>query len=155
MNHFHQTVQILLEQIRERQRGSGTLVHIRCLGLQPTLDERQVTNIGVIDVQDSSSRDCGWGGIFERMDLKDHAHGVAERNSLIGDKGQHLVVVHHRVHALDPAGVNVTIQHNPLVGLDSGVRRDILGHVAHDYRDHTISPILCESHVAIQLISCN
>lgn len=39
-------------------------------------------------------------------DLEDHTHAGGERDTLVGREGQHLVVVHHRVHGLDPLRVD-------------------------------------------------
>lgn len=35
-------------------------------------------------------------------------------NHLIGFRPSHLVVIHNRVHALDPEGVDGPVEHNPL-----------------------------------------
>ena len=57
------------------------------------------------------------GRLLERMDLKDHAHGVRERDTVIGHERQPFVVIHDDIHGLDPDGVDSAIEHDPFVFL--------------------------------------
>ena len=50
----------------------------------------------------------------EVRDLEEQAHRGGERDALVGDEREHLVVVHHRVHRLDPLGVDVAVEYDPL-----------------------------------------
>jgi len=68
----------------------------------------------VLDVDDSSSRYGGGSGEAKVTDFEQHSH-VAIHNDAIGvGKRQDFVVVHHRVHGLDPVSVEVTVENNPL-----------------------------------------
>ena len=54
-------------------------------------------------------------------------HLSGQRDPLRVDERQHLVVVHHRVHVLDPDGVHGTIEQDPLLvrGLIWRERRNV------------------------------
>ena len=47
-------------------------------------------------------------------DLDDHAHVRQQPDALVGGEGEQPVVVHHAVHVLDPVGVEVAVEDDPL-----------------------------------------
>jgi hypothetical protein len=136
--------------------------------------------------------------VRERVDLEHHAHRGRQRDALVRDEREHLVVVcgarerarkdvtrwvvqsltapkshcrrfstppesghhltrrltHDGVHGLDPDGVDVAVQHDPLGGLVRAVAEllDVLGHATHDDGQHAVAPLLGQRHVAVQLV---
>ena len=56
----------------------------------------------------------GGGGGLQVHRLKDEVGRASELDDLAAHQTQLLVVVQHRVHVLDPDGVDWTIKHQPL-----------------------------------------
>lgn len=63
------------------------------------------------------------------------ARGPANMALVFAPPDAHLVVVHDRVHALDPQGVNRSVEHDPLVGFGDG-ETDTHGEVSRLSRLH-------------------
>ena len=61
--------------------------------------------------------DGGWGGDGQVLDLEEHVDVGRELDALAVGQAQHLVVVQHRVHVLDPQGVHRPVADDPLVVL--------------------------------------
>ena len=109
------------------------------------------------------------------VDFQQQAHAGREGDAFVGGQRQHTVVVHHRIHRLqqkfninkscfahrlpgrvreavrdlDPLGVDVTVQHNPLVlvGL-------VVGHVAEGHADDALVPLTrLRVEPAVQLVA--
>ena len=57
------------------------------------------------------------------LDLEYEPHVRVHGDPLIACQGEDLVVIHHRVEALDPARVDVAVQHDPLGALAAAVGR--------------------------------
>ena len=71
---------------------------------QPRLDH--VVPLGPLaDVQDACSGGGGRSGILQIPDLKDELHVGQQADALIGWQCEQAVVVHHTVHALNPAAI--------------------------------------------------
>lgn len=45
----------------------------------------------LVDEEDTSPRNGGWGRVFQRIDFEDHPHGIAERNTFVGHQSQDLL----------------------------------------------------------------
>lgn len=88
--------------------------------------------IGRVDEEDSGPRHGGWCGSPKVGDLEQQPHGVGEWDTLVTGKGEDLVVIHDGVEGLDPHGINVTIQYDPLGAITGHV-----GQVSHDHREQT------------------
>jgi hypothetical protein len=74
--------------------------------------------------------------VLEVADLEDHLHVREQRDALVGGEREHPVVVHHGVHGLDPVGVEVAVEHDPL-GLLVGDGREL----AHDVGEEAVLPL--------------
>eukprot|EP00959_Pyramimonas_sp_CCMP1952_P467516 9491757-Pyramimonas_sp.AAC.1 len=68
-----------------------------------------------VDEDDAATGHGGGRAVYHVVDLQQQAHGARERDALVGGEREHLVVVHHGVHRLDPLRVDVAIQDDPLV----------------------------------------
>ena len=66
------------------------------------------------------------------------SHARCELDALRVREAEHLVVVEHRVHVLDPEGVHWPVEHHPLVVVDF-----LLTAVTHDGRHETVGPLTC------------
>ena len=77
-----------------------------------------------------------YGSLREVHGLEDHAHGRRHLNDLAAHETQLLVVVQHRVHVLDPDGVDGAVEDDPLA-----VRCVLLGKRSEDARQHTVAPL--------------
>mmetsp|Transcript_20840 Transcript_20840/g.49407 ORF Transcript_20840/g.49407 Transcript_20840/m.49407 type:complete len:452 (-) Transcript_20840:329-1684(-) len=121
--------------------------------LSPTLDIWLPANVRLVDEQHASTRDRCRARMLHVLDLKDHAHAWGERNTLVGHQRQDLVVIHHRVHGLNPRGINVTIQDHPLVLVRCLVAVHLFAHVSENHCNQTIFPLLRLGHCAVQLIT--
>ena len=90
----------------------------------------------------------GGRGVAQVGDLEDHAHRGGERDALVGDQREHLVVVHDGVHALDPLGVDVAVEDDEL---GHGAR--VLRKGTHDERDDAVVRVLGHGvHVAVEVV---
>lgn len=63
-------------------------------------------------------------------------YGWRELNALAVGQAQHLVVIQHRVHVLDPQGIDRPIADHPLVVLGG-----VADGVAHAQRHQPIAPL--------------
>ena len=102
----------------------------------------------VRDVQHTRARDGRGRREQEVADLEDELHVLQHTDALVGGEREQTVVVHHRVHVLDPVGIEVAVEDEPL---RVGVGRVL--HVTHRRREQAILP-LARGHVdeAIQLV---
>mmetsp|Transcript_144900 Transcript_144900/g.263450 ORF Transcript_144900/g.263450 Transcript_144900/m.263450 type:complete len:333 (-) Transcript_144900:467-1465(-) len=136
------------EQVKRTLRSSIHLV-------APTVNIRPPADVGLVDEQDTTSRDCGRTGVLHVLDLEKHAHCWRKGDALVTHQRQDLVVIHHRVHGLDPCGVNITIKNHPFVLVTWLVPVHLLAHVAHDHGNQAVLPLLRLRHNAIQLVGRN
>mmetsp|Transcript_31715 Transcript_31715/g.90095 ORF Transcript_31715/g.90095 Transcript_31715/m.90095 type:complete len:624 (+) Transcript_31715:5424-7295(+) len=93
--------------------------------VDPRLDH-VVPLLGLRDVEDAGARGGGRCGKLEVTDLKDELHVGQQADALVGGQRQQAVVVHDAVHGLDPVGVQVAVQQDPL-----GVLVRQVGQLAH------------------------
>ena len=56
-----------------------------------------------------------WGGHSQVLHLKHHMHRAVELDTLAVCQTEHLVVVQHSVHVLNPQSIHWTITYDPLV----------------------------------------
>ena len=99
-------------------------------------------------VEDASTRDGGGRGICEIAYLEDHAHVGQQPDAFVGGEGKQPVVVHDAVHVLDPVGVEVAVEHDPL-----GVGVGRIGEVAHHAREQPILPLTrCDVDESVELV---
>jgi hypothetical protein len=108
-----------------------------------------LVTIGVRDVKNTCSGYSSWGSESQVTNFEDHLHVTLERDTLIGGKSEQLVVIHDRVHGLNPGGIEITIKDNPLGKLVLDLTKS-----SHGIRQNTIFP-LTSGHldVTIKLIS--
>mmetsp|Transcript_8669 Transcript_8669/g.29755 ORF Transcript_8669/g.29755 Transcript_8669/m.29755 type:complete len:454 (-) Transcript_8669:3386-4747(-) len=151
--HGHRRLDVLVEQGRQRGHlaGRGRRVAVR----EPRVHKGPPPDVRLVDVQDARARDGGGRGVFQRVDLEDHAHRIAQRDALVGDQSEHLVVVHDRVHRLDPDRVNVAVEDDPLIDLVvvEALVLERLCHAAHDDGEHAVLPVLGQRHVAVEFVA--
>ena len=107
-------------------------------GLNPACYIGIPSQIPRVDVEDSCSADCCRSGSLQVGNLKQELHLRSESNSLIAGQGQNLVVIHDSVEGLDPHGINVPIQNNPLWTIS----REVCC-VPHDVGEESILPLSC------------
>ena len=86
-------------------------------------------------------RKCNEGETYRSLrevhGLEDHAHGVGHLDDLAAHETQLLVVVEHRVHVLDPDGVDGSVEDDPLA-----IGRVLLRKGAEEARQHTVAPLV-------------
>ena len=114
--------------VRVRGEGLGARARVRVGGAggHPALDV--VAPLAALrDVKDARPRDGGGRGVGEISDLEDQTHVRQQPDALVGGEGEQPVVVHDAVHVLDPVGVEVAVEDDPL-----GVGVGRVGEVAHD-----------------------
>mmetsp|Transcript_39918 Transcript_39918/g.120622 ORF Transcript_39918/g.120622 Transcript_39918/m.120622 type:complete len:497 (+) Transcript_39918:1506-2996(+) len=134
VHHGHQYLGVLQEPIQSvvavlLEVFVELLLHCRgvLLLLDPALHVRAPLHpIDVAHADDAGARGRGGRGVVQVADLEDHLHVRLQGDALVGRQRQQTVVVHHAVHGLDPIGVQVTVQHDPL-----RVRVGDLAQVAH------------------------
>ena len=125
----------------------------RLVLLQPSLNVWSSSNINIVDEEHTSTGHSGWSSMLKVGNFKNKSHLGGERDTLLGHKGKHLVVIHDGVKGLNPSWLDISIEDNPLVlvtGLES-----VLGlvHVSHNDREKSILPLLgLWIHVSIKLI---
>jgi len=93
---------------------------------------------GVGDEKDTGTRHGSGGGETQVTDFEDESHVGLQSDTLVGGKGEEFVIVHHRVHGLDPVGIKITIENDPLRVCTWGLRQ-----VSHGLREETILPLSC------------
>ena len=104
--------------------------------LYPAGDEGVPAEVPGVDVEDAGPGHGGRGGRPQVGDLEEKSHLGDQSDPLIAGQGEDLVVVHHGVEGLDPHGVNVPVQDNPL--------RPLLAEVAevpHDAGEQAVLPL--------------
>eukprot|EP00906_Rhabdomonas_costata_P031046 RCo043882 len=104
----------------------------------PLVLEGPPPHVGLVYVQDPGAAHGGRGGVAEVADLEHQAHRGGQRNTLVAGQGEHLVVIHHRVHRLNPLGVDNAVQDDPLAVL-LGLRQ--LGKVSEDPAEEPVLPL--------------
>mmetsp|Transcript_31209 Transcript_31209/g.79124 ORF Transcript_31209/g.79124 Transcript_31209/m.79124 type:complete len:1071 (+) Transcript_31209:5803-9015(+) len=123
---------VCLEQLKHHLLALGAVVvaahHPRLDKVPPLLD------LG--DEEHAGARGGGGRGVLEVAELKDEAHVGLHDDALVGGEGQELVVVHDAVHALDPVGVEVAVQDDPL-----GVGARGVGVLAEQQREDAVLPL--------------
>ena len=80
----------------------------------PRSQERFPAEVLCVIVDHPTSADGGRGGHCKVLHLKQQGDLVGHGNALTIDERKDLVVIHDRVHGLDPQSVNRSIKHNPL-----------------------------------------
>ncbi len=72
-----------------------------------------------LQVDHTTARDGCWGGDLQIIDLEHHRAGFGHLNTLTIVETEHLVVIEHSVHVLDPESVDWTIENDPplLIGI--------------------------------------
>ena len=65
--------------------------------------------------KNTGTRDGSGSGESQISDLENESHVSLERNTLVRGKRKDLVIVHDRVHGLNPVRIKITIENNPLV----------------------------------------
>jgi len=86
--------------------------------------------IGVRDIENTGTGDSGRGGELQVTNLENETHVRLQHNTFVRGEGENLVVIHDRVHGLNPVGIEITIKDNPLgvVVLQLGKRTEGLRH---------------------------
>lgn len=80
--------------------------------------------------------------------IKMFSHLIRHGDSVSIDECQYLVVIHNRVHALNPQSVNRSVKHNPLL-----IRGLIFRENHHHHHHHHVTPaklLYCVKVVALQ-----
>mmetsp|Transcript_27855 Transcript_27855/g.46608 ORF Transcript_27855/g.46608 Transcript_27855/m.46608 type:complete len:237 (+) Transcript_27855:4964-5674(+) len=104
--------------------------------VDPRVNHRGPPDVLCVDVDDTAAGHGGGRAVHHVVDLQQQAHGRGERDALVGGQREHLVVVHHCVHGLDPLRVDVAVQNDPLVQV-----RLVVGHVAEVDGDEPLLPL--------------
>ena len=139
---------VLLEELLDHELGLRVELRVGAERVHPRLHVRPPADVGLVEVEHAAARRGGGRGVAHVRDLEEEAHALGEWDALVGDERQHAVVVHDGVHALNPLGVDVTVEHDPLVA-----RRLALGEVAHDLGNDAVVGLLGHRvHVAVELV---
>ena len=87
-----------------------------------------------------TAHSCGRGD-GEVLDLEDHVHVRRHRDDLARDEAELLVVVEHRVHRLDPDGVDGAVEDDPLpIGLPKLAK--LLDGLPVQDAEHAVRPLV-------------
>lgn len=97
-----------------------------------------------LHVHHTTAGDSGWGGDLQVIDFEHHSAGLGHLNSLTVVKTQHLVVVKHSVHVLNPESIDWTIVDNPALELGFLGVFECVHSLLHQVRDNTLSPLISE-----------
>ena len=112
------------------------------------VEQRPPAHVRLVEEEDAAARGGGGRGVAHVRDLEQQPHRRREGDALVGHERQHLVVVHDGVHRLDPLGVDVAVEDDPLEARLLG-----LAEVAHDLGDHAVVGLLGGGvDVAVQLV---
>eukprot|EP00966_Prymnesium_polylepis_P156548 3617100-Prymnesium_polylepis.1 len=127
-----------------------SLARRRVTRLDPRLHVRPPADVRLVEEDAAGARGGRRRGVAQVRDLEQQLHRLRERDALVGREREDAVVVHHRVHRLDPLGVDVAVEDHPLGHLRLG--RELV-EVAHDLGDHAVVRLLGDRvHVAVQLV---
>lgn len=67
------------------------------------------------DEKNTSTRHGSGSSESQISDLEDESHVSLKWNTLVRGERKDLVIVHNRVHGLDPVSIKITVENNPLV----------------------------------------
>ena len=97
---------------------------------------RLPAEIEVVAVDHAATRDGGRRRHGQVLGLEEQRHLLGHGDALAVDEREYLVVVHHRVHALDPDGVDRRVEEDPLL-----VRPLVRATRAHHRRQDAVAPL--------------
>eukprot|EP00982_Pelagococcus_subviridis_P002511 19187-Pelagococcus_subviridis.AAC.2 len=123
-------LQVAIEQLDEKR----AVVH-RLARLDPRLHHRLPADVVLVQVNHAAARHRRGGAVHHVVDLEQKSHRVRQRDALVRREREHLVVVHHRVHGLDPLRVDVAVEDDPLIDVHLVVR-----HVAERHGHQPLLP---------------
>lgn len=83
--------------------------------LEPGFDKGLPSQVDVIVVDHPAAGDGRGRRLRQVLHFKQQGHLFGHGNSLPVDEREHLVVVHDRVHTLDPQRVHRPVKYNPLL----------------------------------------
>ena len=128
------------------------LLTLRVIGLllQPRLDVGLPLGASCVgDEENTSTGHGGRGGESQVSNLEDQSHVALKRNTLVGGQSEDSVVVHDRVHGLDPVSIKITVEDDPL-----GVGVWNLTETTHSGGHKSIDPLTSlHVHNTIKLVS--
>ena len=78
------------------------------------------TEILGVDINHTTTRDGCWRCILEVSNLHDKLAVILEANAISVGKNQERVVVHHRVHVLDPNCIDIPIKDDAVMPVGGG-----------------------------------
>ena len=120
------TASVDLHSLRTKRRHGGTSQpkRLRSLSLvrreargqrvEPRGEQRLPAELRRLDVDHAAARHGRGRGDGEVLHLEDHRHGRGHGDHLARHEAELLVVVEHRVHVLDPDGVDGPVEEHPL-----------------------------------------
>ena len=81
--------------------------------LEPGLDETLPAQVNGLQKDHTATRDCSGRGNFQVVDFEKHSASVWHSDSLTVVKTEHLVVIEHSVHVLNPESIDRTVETDP------------------------------------------
>lgn len=103
--------------------------------------------VKIVDEQDSATRHCRWRREVQVANLQQHTHVILEVDAVTVSQSQHFVVVHDTVHGLNPVGVQITIQDDPLRAIS------VPAHLFQPLGEHTFLPAARSGGSALEVVA--
>ena len=100
---------------KEGKRHLCLILHFLACSFQPRLHIWSPAQCTGIHVNHTTSADCSGRSNSQVLHLKQHVHGIVELDPLTVGQTQHLIVIQHCVHVLNPQSIHRPITHNPFV----------------------------------------
>mmetsp|Transcript_2368 Transcript_2368/g.7865 ORF Transcript_2368/g.7865 Transcript_2368/m.7865 type:complete len:305 (+) Transcript_2368:7017-7931(+) len=108
--------------------------------VQPLPQERLPADVLRVDVHHAAARDGGGRRVLQIVHFEEHrARGEIEPDALAVGQCEKLVVVHHRVHVLDPERVDVAVVDNVAPLLLALGHRPV--HIAEEIGEQPVGPV--------------
>jgi hypothetical protein len=145
----HLLVGLIKVLIEQSLKGFLALSVVRAV-FNPRLNVRSPLGTIIIgNVKDTSTGDSGGGSVVKISNLEDELHVCLDSNTLVGGKGKKLVIIHDRVHRLNPVSIQISIKNDPL-----GVSVSFFGVITELAREETINPLTSlDVHNTVELVS--
>jgi hypothetical protein len=109
---------------------------------QPGVVVRLPSDISIVNEEHTTTGDSGRSSVSKVSYLNNETHLRSEGNTLVGHKGENLVIIHDSVEGLNPLGIDISVHNNPLVLLFVSELTHVLHHVSEHGGEHTITPFL-------------
>jgi hypothetical protein len=109
---------------------------------QPRVVVSLPTDISIVNEEYTTTGDSGGCSVSQVSNFDNKSHLGSKRNTLVGHKSQHFVIIHDSVEGFNPLGIDISVHNNPLVLLLVGELTPVLDHVSEHGGKYSITPFL-------------